>query len=71
MHRDGHALHLAAHPQNKSVAGTTTSVRITNVRSTDGWVLVQSDGKIIPLSGERDHVNVELKVDNRPVVIHR
>ncbi len=68
---DGHALHLTAHPQNKSVADTTTSVRITNVRSTDGWVLVQSDGKIIPLSGEGDHVNVALKVDNRPVVIRQ
>ncbi|MCZ6616933.1 MAG: hypothetical protein O7E57_02280 [Gammaproteobacteria bacterium] len=68
---DGSALHLAAHPQNTAVEGNTTTVRITNVASTDGWVMIQSDGETVVLSGEDDYLNVELLVDNRVVVIQR
>ena len=68
---DGRALHLAAHPQSAAIAGSQTRVQITNVVSTEGWVMSRSDGENIPLYGEGDHVNAELVVDNRAVVIRR
>jgi hypothetical protein len=68
---DGTALHLAAHPQNGAVTGSSTTVQITNVVSTQGWVMTRSGGETIALSGEGDHVNAELIVDNRAVVIRR
>ena len=66
---DGEALHLAAHPQNAGVHGTTTILRIANVASTDGWIMTRPNGEKIALSGKDDHVNVELIVDNRVSVI--
>jgi hypothetical protein len=66
---DGSALHLAAHPQNATVAGSSTTVQITNVASTEGWVMVRSDGTMISLSGKEGQVTAELTVDNQPVVI--
>ena len=66
---DGTALHLAAHPQNAAIEGSSTTVRITNVESTEGWVLVRSDGTTNPLFGEGEHVVVELIVDNQAVVV--
>jgi hypothetical protein len=66
---DGMALHVAAHPQNTAVEGTTTTIRITNVASTEGWVLARPDGGTTVLAGEGDHVTAELAVDNRPVTI--
>jgi len=66
---DGKALHLAAHPQNSAIEGTRTTVRITNVASTEGWVMTRPKGETIALVGEGTHVNVELIVDNRTVVI--
>ena len=66
---DGHALHLAAHPQNAETHGVRTKVRITNVASTNGWVMTRSNGETTALSGARDHVSVELIADNRVVVI--
>jgi hypothetical protein len=44
-------------------------VRITNLASTEGWVMTRSDGTKIALSGEGDHVVAELTVDNQPVVV--
>ncbi len=66
---DGTALHLAAHPQNAAVEGSSTTVRITNAASTEGWVMIRSDGTTVALSGEGDHVIVELTVDNQAVVV--
>jgi hypothetical protein len=44
-------------------------VRITNAASTEGWVMIRSDGTTVALSGEGDHVIVELTVDNQVVVV--
>jgi hypothetical protein len=66
---DGTALHLAAHPQNTAVEGSRTKVRITNVASAKGWVMIRSDGTTIPLSVEEDHIIAELTVDNEAVVV--
>jgi hypothetical protein len=66
---DGKALRLAAHPQNSSIEGTRTIVRITNVASTEGWMMTRPNGETIALVGEGAHVNVKLIVDNRTVVI--
>jgi len=66
---DGTALHLAAHPQNTAVEGSRTKVRITNVASAEGWVMIRSDGTTIPLSVEEDHIIAELTVDNEAVVV--
>jgi hypothetical protein len=68
---DGSALHLAAHPQNPAIEGSRTKVRITNVAGVDDWVMSGSNGETIALSGEGNHVNAELVVDNQAVVIRR
>ncbi len=68
---DGSALLLAAHPQVAADEGSRTTVQITNVVSTDGWVMTQSNGETIELTGDGSHVNVELPVDNRTVVVRQ
>ncbi len=68
---DGRALHLAAHPQNAAVEGSKTTVQISNIVSTKGWSMTRPDGEIVALSGDGNHVNAELVVDNRPVVVRR
>jgi hypothetical protein len=68
---DGAALHLAAHPQNKVIAGSTTNLQISNVESTQRWIMTDANGDTVELSAHGDHVNVDLVADNRPVVIRR
>ena len=68
---DGSALHLAAHPQNAANKGSSTTVRITNIASIDGWIMTQADGETVALSGEGNYINVDLLVDNRVVVIRQ
>ncbi|MFP6814307.1 MAG: hypothetical protein VB949_01380 [Pseudomonadales bacterium] len=68
---NGTALRLAAHPQNAETAGVRTSVRITNLPSTDGWEMTGSNGETVALTGAGDHMEVELIADNRLVVVHR
>jgi len=68
---DGASLHLAAHPQNAANQGISTTMRITNLASLDGWVMTRSNGESIALPAEGDHVVAELVVDNRSVVVHR
>ena len=68
---DGTALHIAAHPQNAALEGSRTTVRITNVGATDGWVLTRSNGESTALSGTGDQLEAELIVDNEAVVIQR
>ena len=66
---DGTALHLAAHPQNAVIEGSSTKVRITNIASAERWVMIRSDGTTISLSREEDNIIAELTVDNLPVVV--
>ena len=68
---DGTALHLAAHPQNAASKGISTKLRVTNLASTNGWVMTRSGGETVALSTEGDHVVVELVADNESVVVHR
>ncbi len=68
---DGTALHLAAHPQNAASRGIRTKVRITNLESTEGWVMTGADGERIPLAAERDYLVAELIADNRVVVLRQ
>ena len=68
---DGSALHLAAHPQNTASEGSRTTLKLTNVDSTDGWVMTRADGETVALSAQGDHVALELKVDNRSVVVRQ
>ena len=68
---DGSALHLAAHPQNAASEGSRTALKLTNVDSTDGWVMTGADGETVALSAQGDHVALELKADNRSVVVRK
>lgn len=68
---DGDALHLAAHPQNAGVAGTTTRMKIVNVGSTAGWSMIRSNGERIVVEADHDDLIVEMRVDDQPVVIRR
>lgn len=68
---DGESLHLAAHPQNAANKGSRTQLRITNITSTQGWVMTQANGTNVALAGEDNYVNVELVVDNQPVIIRQ
>jgi hypothetical protein len=68
---DGEALHIAAHAQNTKIAGTTTSMKMTNVASTRGWCLHESDGTRTPLEDRGDHVEIKLAVNNKSVTIQQ
>ncbi len=68
---DGKVLHLAAHAQNAAVKGTRTLVKLTNIASPEGWVMTQSNGEKVPLTGKGDDVEVELVVDNQVVAIQQ
>jgi hypothetical protein len=67
----GESLHIAAHAQNNKVAGTTTTMKLTNVESTTGWYLLESDGTKIPLKDKGDYVEIELVVNNKSATIQR
>lgn len=61
---DGAALHLVASPQNASVRGTRTRVRLTNLGAAPGsWVLAGPGGKTDRVPGDG---TVELIVDDVP-----
>jgi len=66
---DGAALHLAASPQNTSVRGTRSTVRLTNLGDAAGsWALVRPDGEDVPIAPDG---TVELTVDDAPYRAHR
>ncbi len=65
---DGAVLHLAASPQNASVKGTPTTVRLTNLRPTAGsWVLDGSDGETVPVASDG---TIAIIVDDVPYRAH-
>jgi hypothetical protein len=66
---DGTSLHLAAHSLGK--ADAHTSLKMTNVPSTDGWVMTRSNGETVALAADGEHVFVELVADNQTVIITR
>ncbi len=66
---DGKALHIAAHPQNAAMRGNTSTMRITNIDLKVAWQMVPANGQAVTLNVTGDHINVELVVDNRPVII--
>jgi hypothetical protein len=66
---DGEALHLAAHAQNDKSAGTTTTLKLTNVASTNGWYLYEPDGTRTSLKDQGDYVEIQLLVNNKTVII--
>ena len=59
---DGTALGLAAHPQNASVAGTRTSIRITGLAPDVGWTLIRPDGSTTPIDLSVDPTGTELEI---------
>ena len=65
---DGAALYVAAHPQNASVEGIQTNIRVTNIQPGD-WVATQSNGERVYLTSDGDHLDVPLVADNQVVVI--
>ncbi len=68
---DGEALHVAAHPQTASIAGTRTALRVTNVSEPDRWAMTRPDGETVALDTRDGDLVVELVVDNQSVRIHR
>ena len=69
---DGNALHLAAHPQNSAVAGTRTSMQITNLpHAAEVWSIERPDGESETLHAERGALEIELVVDNDVTVVRR
>ena len=68
---DGKALHLAAQPQNPELLGHTTSLKITNIPSNQGWVMTHANGDQVPLAPDGDDVEVRLPADNHTVVIRK
>ena len=66
---DGDALHLAASPQNASVTGTRTTLRLTNLDGPGGsWVLERPDGQT---SAVDDNGSIELTVDDSVFRVRR
>ena len=68
-HWDGEVLHLAASPQNASVLGTRTTVRLVNLDGPVGsWLLGRPDGQATAVA---DDGTVELTVDDSEYRAHR
>ena len=59
---DGVSLHLAAHPQNASVAGTRTPVQITGISEAEGWVLTRPDGTTEPIEKSPSSLEFDLEL---------
>ena len=67
-HWDGTTLHLAAHPQNDSVAGTATTVTVAGLDPHREWEITALEERV-PLAVNEGAVTVDLVVDNRPYAI--
>lgn len=66
---DGASLRLAASPQNASVRGTRTSMRVTNAAAGD-WTVVRPDGERVALTRDAaGDLLVELVVDDQTSVV--
>ena len=68
---DGDALHLAVQPQNATAKRRTTSLKITNIASTAGWVLTQANGDQVNLSASGKDLEVQMVADNQAVTIRQ
>jgi len=68
---DGHALHLAAHPQSDAVTGSWTQMRISNLPVGGRWQLTGAQGSVADLEATAGQVEVTLLADNRPFVLSR
>ena len=66
---DAKVLRLAAAPQNASVRGARTSVRITNAAA-GPWAMTRPDGEVVALRRSDDgSLELELLADDRTVVV--
>ncbi|MEE2767681.1 MAG: hypothetical protein VX833_00520 [Actinomycetota bacterium] len=61
-HWDGTSLHLAAHPQNASVAGTRSTVQITGISEVETWVLARPDGTTEPIEKSPSSLEFDLEL---------
>ena len=68
---DGQCLHLAAHPQNADVAGTRTSLTVSNLDPSTNWMLVDADGNNSNLQVGANGATIEVVVNNQPVAVRR
>ena len=59
---DGVNLHLATHPQNASVAGTRTWVRVTGISDAETWVLTRPDGTTELIEKSRSSLDLDLEL---------
>jgi hypothetical protein len=60
---DGAVLHLAAHPQNASVANTRTRVDVGGLPSGGQWELLRPDGSSEPIDVSAGVTELDLVVD--------
>ena len=68
---DGAMLHLAAHPQNGSVANTRTRVQVSGLPPGVGWELLRPDRSRVPIDVSAGSTELELVVDGGRYVLHR
>lgn len=68
---NGEALHLAAHPQNPTVAGSKASMRVRNLPVDGRWRLTGPDGSIAELEANGGQLALILSADNQPFVLSR
>ena len=64
---DGNALHLAAHPQNDAVRGTTTEVTVTGLPSDGTWSISGQSVDVIDGSTVVTLVADDKLVELRPI----
>ena len=68
---DGHAMHLAAHPQYTAVVGSRAPMRIRNLPMDGPWRLTGPDGSVHELEATGGQLELTLTADNRPRVLSR
>ncbi len=67
---DGEALHLAAQARAPRETKATTAT-VCNLADTTGWVMLTPEGETIALHGAHGRIEVNLKADNRTVIVRR
>ena len=66
---DGTALHIAVHGQNNDAVGESTTFRVTNIVSTQGWHIVKGNQKDTQMIGKNGYLEVTMIADNQTITL--
>jgi len=65
----GDEMHLRVQPKTEQLRSVKTSMKLTNIKSCKGWVVIHSNGEKNRLLEKDDHVELILRADNEKVIL--